>query len=156
MRNGQAARGEAPAAPRDYVEVEHPLPPAPSRTPPKLALDRLERGEHRRRIERAFHQSDGVGEFPSRAAYRLVEDDWRRVEQAEAGVEAGDGGGDDARRTPVPDVAPVRTQRDRIEVELRQKTPFALSLSKGCPFFPELREGQGFDKLSPNGWGREG
>ncbi len=30
--------------------------------------------------------------------------------------------------------------------------PFALSLSKGCAF---LQEGQGFDKLSPNGFSLE-
>jgi hypothetical protein len=30
--------------------------------------------------------------------------------------------------------------------------PFALSLSKGCPSFGAIEgEGQGFDKLSPNG-----
>ena len=30
--------------------------------------------------------------------------------------------------------------------------PFALSLSKGCPFFYRSdEEGQGFDKLNPNG-----
>ncbi|MDO7842444.1 hypothetical protein Q5H94_08895 [Sphingomonas sp. CA1-15] len=29
--------------------------------------------------------------------------------------------------------------------------PFALSLSKGCPSLRPLKEGQGFDKLSPNG-----
>ncbi len=30
--------------------------------------------------------------------------------------------------------------------------PFALSLSKDCPFFPHCtQEGQGFDKLSLNG-----
>jgi hypothetical protein len=33
--------------------------------------------------------------------------------------------------------------------------PFALSLSKGCPFLSEPEEGQGFDKLSPNGVGHE-
>jgi hypothetical protein len=32
-------------------------------------------------------------------------------------------------------------------------TPFALSLSKGCPSFFEAIEGQGFDRLSPNGTG---
>jgi hypothetical protein len=34
------------------------------------------------------------------------------------------------------------------------KTPFALSLSKGCTSsFPSVpQEGQGFDKLSPNGY----
>jgi hypothetical protein len=31
-------------------------------------------------------------------------------------------------------------------------TPFALSLSKGCTF---PQEGQGFDKLSPNGFSLE-
>jgi hypothetical protein len=30
-------------------------------------------------------------------------------------------------------------------------SPFALSLSKGCPVLADKREGQGFDKLSPNG-----
>jgi len=34
---------------------------------------------------------------------------------------------------------------------VRLLSPFALSLSKGCSFFVG-REGQGFDKLSPNGW----
>jgi hypothetical protein len=36
----------------------------------------------------------------------------------------------------------------------RQPHPFALSLSKGCPFLSAQREkqGQGFDKLSPNGF----
>ena len=29
--------------------------------------------------------------------------------------------------------------------------PFALSLSKGRSFFSDVAEGQGFDKLSPNG-----
>jgi hypothetical protein len=29
--------------------------------------------------------------------------------------------------------------------------PFALSLSKGCFSFRNAKEGQGFDKLSPNG-----
>lgn len=32
-------------------------------------------------------------------------------------------------------------------------SPFALSLSKCCTFFPPFKEGQGFDKLSPNGGG---
>ena len=32
--------------------------------------------------------------------------------------------------------------------------PLALSLSKGCPFLLSMKvEGQGFDKLSPNGLG---
>jgi hypothetical protein len=30
--------------------------------------------------------------------------------------------------------------------------PFALSLSKGCLVLGGCREGQGFDKLSPNGF----
>ena len=30
-------------------------------------------------------------------------------------------------------------------------TPFALSLSKGCPCFCSRKKNQGFDKLSPNG-----
>ena len=29
--------------------------------------------------------------------------------------------------------------------------PFALSLSKDCLFYSDANEGQGFDKLSPNG-----
>ena len=34
----------------------------------------------------------------------------------------------------------------------RFQLPFALSLSKCCPFFViRSEEGQGFDKLSPNG-----
>jgi hypothetical protein len=33
-------------------------------------------------------------------------------------------------------------------------TPFGLSLSKGLPF-SESREGEGFDKLSPNGLSTE-
>jgi len=37
-----------------------------------------------------------------------------------------------------------------VELEL---SPLALSLSKGCPFFRGVgtQEGQGFDRLSPNG-----
>ena len=31
--------------------------------------------------------------------------------------------------------------------------PFALSLSKGCFYSSPLKGGQGFDKLSPNGFG---
>jgi hypothetical protein len=35
---------------------------------------------------------------------------------------------------------------------MRVTTPFALSLSKGCPSsHPAQRKGQGFDKLSLNG-----
>ncbi len=35
---------------------------------------------------------------------------------------------------------------------MRTLSPFALSLSKGCTFFSDVaEEGQGFDKLSPNG-----
>jgi len=34
---------------------------------------------------------------------------------------------------------------------VRIPEPFALSLSKGCPSLAALKEGQGFDKLSPNG-----
>jgi hypothetical protein len=34
--------------------------------------------------------------------------------------------------------------------------PFALSLSKGCPVLSVPEEGQGFDKLSPNGQGTVG
>jgi hypothetical protein len=33
---------------------------------------------------------------------------------------------------------------------MRESKPFALSLSKGCPALRE-EQGQGFDKLSPNG-----
>jgi hypothetical protein len=39
-----------------------------------------------------------------------------------------------------------------ISFELNHLNPFALSLSKGCPFLRHGQEqGQGFDKLSPNG-----
>jgi hypothetical protein len=33
------------------------------------------------------------------------------------------------------------------------RTPFALSLSKGCSVIPASEKGQGFDRLSPNGFG---
>jgi hypothetical protein len=37
---------------------------------------------------------------------------------------------------------------------IAQSAPFALSLSKGCPSGHHAeKKGQGFDKLSPNGFG---
>ena len=39
---------------------------------------------------------------------------------------------------------------------LAHPPPFALSLSKGSPFFRDAEEGEGFDRLSPNRMGREG
>ncbi|CAA9495702.1 MAG: hypothetical protein AVDCRST_MAG91-793 [uncultured Sphingomonadaceae bacterium] len=42
------------------------------------------------------------------------------------------------------------------QVEPLSTVPFALSLSKGFPFFPRVfnskEEGGGFDRLSPNGF----
>src|SRR5215210_6414133 len=41
--------------------------------------------------------------------------------------------------------------RPRPRATYERSPPFALSLSKGCPSFLTWSEGQGFDKLSPNG-----
>jgi hypothetical protein len=39
------------------------------------------------------------------------------------------------------------------ELSVQQSKPFALSLSKRCPFLETINEKRGFDKLSPNGLG---
>ena len=52
----------------DDVEVEHAAAPAPAAAAAELALDRLQRGQHFRRVELAFDQRDRIGEVAAGAA----------------------------------------------------------------------------------------
>src|SRR5438445_13134618 len=60
--NGQPARAELAAAPQHDVEVEDARTPSTTGTAAEFALERLEPGEHVRRVDPAFNQRDGIGE----------------------------------------------------------------------------------------------
>src|SRR5215210_1393572 len=75
MRDGQAARAPAAAAPGHDIQVEHPAAPTAPGTAAELALDGLERDEQCWRIQVAFNERDSIGEFASRVAVRGVEHD---------------------------------------------------------------------------------
>ena len=68
MGDGEPRRANRPAAPRQYVEVEHPRTPAAAGPAPEVLLDGLECGKHRLRAKHAFDQGDGIGEITPRAA----------------------------------------------------------------------------------------
>src|SRR5437868_6275026 len=75
MRNAEAARTKAPAAPQSDVEIEDPRGPMLAAPPAEVALDGFEVPQHRQRLEVAFDQRDGVGEVAPCAADRRVKDD---------------------------------------------------------------------------------
>ena len=89
VRNGEPALSPFTACPGDDVEVEDSGAPAASAPSAELALHRLERLKHEWRLQLAFDESDGIGEVAAGTAMRGIEQDGRRVEQAECLIERG-------------------------------------------------------------------
>ena len=116
MGDVEAARSPFPPAPGNDVEIEHPLSPATATATTEVAFNGLEAAEHLGRIQIAFNQCDRIGEVPTGTAVRWVEQDRGSVEQTKFLVETRDGGFNDARRPAVLPVAPVRADRDCIEL----------------------------------------
>jgi uracil-DNA glycosylase len=135
MGNRQPPRAEPAAAPQDDVEVQHARPPALARAAPELSFDCLEPPQQRGCIQLAFDQRDRIGEVASAAAERPIEDDGRRVEQAEVLVEPGDRRLHDLRRPAEAPVRPVRADGDGVEVRrFGQTTTVRPELVEGTAF----------------------
>lgn len=116
MRDGEAARAEASAAPEHEVEIEHAWTPPSARPAAEFFLQIFQALEHFRRIEAAFDQRDGIGEVASRWPVRRIENDRRSIEQAEFLVEPGDRRLRHSRRSPIAPVRSVRPDGDGIEI----------------------------------------
>ena len=80
VRNYEPALAPSAAAPGNDVEIEDARTPATSAATAEVALNCLQLPQHLRRFERAFHQSDGIGEVPAGAAMRWIEHDGRGIE----------------------------------------------------------------------------
>ena len=116
MGDGEATGAETPAAPEYEIEIEDPRTPASPGSPAELAFNAFQTGEHVRGFEIALDQRYGIGEIAARAAVCGVEDDRRRVEQAEFPIQPGDGCFDDCGRAAEAPVRTVRSDRDCVEV----------------------------------------
>jgi len=101
VRDGQAAPVPFTAAPRDDVQVEHSRTPAAAGAAAKFAFDCLQMPQHLRRIDLAFDQRDRISEVSAGPTGSAVEQNWRRIEQAEVLVEARNRGFHDACRPSV-------------------------------------------------------
>jgi hypothetical protein len=128
----KAASAPAPPAPRDDVEVEHPRSPAAAGAAAEVPFDRLQRPQHLGRREIARDQRDGIGEVAAGTAKCGVEDGGGHVEQVEAPLQFGDGGGNHVAGRAKPAVAAIAAKRDRIEGSIGwQDYPFVLSEVEG-------------------------
>lgn len=116
MRDGELPRLEAASAPQHEIEVEDAWTPSAATTPSKIPFDRLELTEHRRRLERTFHERDCIGEIAAGATVCGIEDDRGGVEELELLVKASNGGFDDRCRPPMLAVRAVRANCNCIEV----------------------------------------
>ena len=135
VRDGQAVRTNPPAAPCQYVEIEHPRAPAPPWSPPEITLDRFKREQHCVGIEAALNQRHGIGEIAPCATMRRVEDDRRGIEQAEIPVEPGNRRADHSAGASVATVRAVGAERDGVKVHLGgQKNSVRPEPVEGLPF----------------------
>jgi uracil-DNA glycosylase family 4 len=116
MRDCEPARSPVTTAPQGDIEVEHPRTPSLAASTAELAFDGLQASKHFGRVQMAFDERDGIGEVPAGATVGCIQDDRRRVEQAEVLIEPGDRGFDDALRTAVAAVWPVRSDCDGVEL----------------------------------------
>ncbi len=116
MGDSESRGANRPAAPCQYVEVQHPRAPAAARPTPEVLLDGLEGGEKRHRLERAFDQRDGIGEIATRAALGGVEQDRRGIVQAEFPIQPRDCCPDHLRGPAVVAVRSIGPERDGVEV----------------------------------------
>ena len=120
----------------------------------EFTLQCLDPPEHLRRVQSAFDQSDGVGEFPACASDRGVEDNRRSLEQLKFLVELRDCGLDYARRTAEAAVRPVGTDRDCVEVRgFGQTTTVRPEPVEGPPFTSSLRTRTVLRQAEDEGYG---
>lgn len=119
MGNRQFPGADATTAPQSDIEIQDARSPAASCSPPEFALDALQLVKHFPGAEFAFDECDGVGEVASGASVCGVQEDWRRIKEAEILVEASNGCLDHPSRTSEASVRSVGTKSDREEVRCR-------------------------------------
>src|SRR4051794_10852532 len=116
MRDSEAARSEAAAAPGDEIEVQDARSPALARPAAELAFDPFQALQHLARVAFAFDERDRVGEIAAGSAVRRIEHDRRGIEQAEVLVEPGNRRLDDAGWSAKAAVRTVRPDPNGVEV----------------------------------------
>jgi len=112
----QAPRAEPATAPQSDVEIQHAWSPAATATASEFALDALQARKHDRGFEAAYDKGDGIGEITSGVTMGGVEDDGRRIEQAEFLIQPGNRCLDDSGWPARASVRAVGADGDRVEV----------------------------------------
>ena len=135
MGDDQVPQADSPAAPRQYIEIEHARSPAATGPPPEIMLDRLERGEQCVGIERTPDQRHRIGKVAPGIAVGGIEHNRRGAEQTEIPVEPGDGRADHLRRSAVAAMRTIGAERDGVEMDLGgQKNSVRPEPVEGLPF----------------------
>ena len=114
--DGQRSRLNLTTAPDRNVEIKNSGTPALAGPATKFSFHRLQSEKHLERLEIAFDEGNGVGEFPPGSPMGRINHDWRGIEQIELLVEPCDCGLDDMRWSAKSPMRPVRTNGDRVEM----------------------------------------